>query len=124
VPDLFSILDAPPPPDVPHLTAPAARNTDPVTSHQAAREITADGSRDRQAAAILAAVRDHPDETAAELAGRLGMERAQTSKRLPELRRVGLVENPRDAGGELLTRACRVTRKTVMLWRSVKGGGR
>jgi DNA-binding transcriptional ArsR family regulator len=119
VPDLFSILDAPP--DVPHLTAPAARTTDPHTSHLAAAEITADGTRDRQAAAILQAVREHPDETALELALRLGMERAQTSKRLPELRRVGLVENPRDADGGLLTRPCRVTRKTVMLWRATGG---
>lgn len=53
---------------VPAVETPAARATDPETSHEAAEEITASGDRGSQQRAVLALVRWFPGSTAGELA--------------------------------------------------------
>jgi len=74
-----------------------ARNTDPATSHQAARRAPVRG----HAAKVLEALRAGPAGQT-ELAARCGITVAAVSKRLPELRRAGLVEKTgrEVAGGE------------------------
>jgi DNA-binding MarR family transcriptional regulator len=74
-----------------------ARRTDPPTSHQAARRAPVRG----HAAKVLEALRAGPAGQT-ELAARCGITVAAVSKRLPELRRAGLVEKTgrEVAGGE------------------------
>jgi DNA-binding MarR family transcriptional regulator len=74
-----------------------ARKTDPATSHQAARRAPVRG----HAAKVLEALRAGPAGQT-ELAARCGITVAAVSKRLPELRRAGLVEKTgrEVAGGE------------------------
>lgn len=52
----------------PRVETPAARSTDPETSHEAATAITGSGKRARQQRAIVALVRRYPGRTAGELA--------------------------------------------------------
>lgn len=68
-----------------------ARNTDPITSHEAGRKAEATGAANGQREACLAAVKANPGSTAAEIAGFAGLERHAASRRLPELRARGLV---------------------------------
>jgi DNA-binding transcriptional ArsR family regulator len=80
-PDLFTALD----------TMPAARSSDPATSHEAARELDRSGERRRAAMRALQAVRDHPGLTANELELVCGVTDGSIRKRLKELERMGLV---------------------------------
>jgi DNA-binding MarR family transcriptional regulator len=84
------------------LFAPA-RKTDPSTSHQAARRAPVRG----HAAKVLEALRSGPAGQT-ELAARCEITVAAVSKRLPELRRAGLVEKTgrEVAGGECEYRRC------------------
>jgi len=68
------------------ITAPAARRTDPVTSHQAARR--AANFAESHAGRILAALAEGP-RTAAGLAEMTGLSVVQVDRRLPELERAG-----------------------------------
>lgn len=72
---------------------PLARTTDPITSHQAARDAERRGVAAAHRLLCLAAVRREPGLTAAEIATRVGLERHKPSRRLPELRDDGLVIN-------------------------------
>lgn len=79
-------------PAVPRVETPAARNTDPDTSHEAAEAITASGERHRQAQDVARAVRFYPGRTSAEIASLLMVHRQMPARRLPELETGGVVE--------------------------------
>jgi len=68
------------------ITAPAARRTDPVTSHQAARRAATFAAS--HAGRILEALAEGP-RTAAGLAAMTGLSVVQVDRRLPELERAG-----------------------------------
>ena len=86
-----------------------ARNTDPFTAHQAARDVEANGHADAQRASCLAEVRKNPGKTAAEIAVATGLERHAPSRRLPELREDVLVFNGP-------ARICAVTGHLSLTW--------
>ena len=86
-----------------------ARNTDPPTSHAAAREVEKKGHAADQRAICLAEARKNPGQTAAEIARATGLERHAPSRRLPELRDAGLLRN-----GETIR--CSVTRRLSITW--------
>lgn len=90
-----------------------ARKTDPVTSHQAAREAETSGRAATHRAICLEKVKQNPGLTAAEIAAATGLERHVPSRRLPELRAAGLVVN-----GE--ARPCFVTGRDSMTWFSTQ----
>ena len=71
--------------------APRSRRTDPSSSALAAQRIGKTGAR-QQAAIILEAIRRHPGRTAEELEEPTGLHKSAIGKRLPELRRAGLIE--------------------------------
>jgi hypothetical protein len=70
---------------------PIARNTDPISSHMAAREITLSGARGKQQRLALRVVIEHPGMTSRELAALCSLDRYQMARRLPELEEAGLV---------------------------------
>ena len=86
-----------------------ARSTDPATSHEAALEAERSGRAGNQRTACLTQVQARPGLTAAEIAAATGLERHVPSRRLPELRESGLVENRE-------TRLCRVTGRNSLTW--------
>jgi hypothetical protein len=86
-----------------------SRRSDPDTSREAASKIEASGEASNQRKRCLLAVNENPGQTAAEIAQATGMERHVPSRRLPELRDVGLVKN-----GE--SRQCAVTGNSSMTW--------
>ncbi len=88
---------------------PAARNTDPETSHLAAEENTLSGRRAVQQHAVLAAVMAHPGLTSRELAQAAGMDRYVAGRRLPELEAAKRVRK-----GE--ARECRVSKRRAVTW--------
>lgn len=90
-----------------------ARTGDPATSHQAAESLTTSGARYTAKKAVLSWVKRHPDSTSAELAGKAPdtMGHPTIHKRLPDLRRDGLVVN-----GPV--RTCTVTGRPSLTWRA------
>lgn len=88
-----------------------ARTSDPETSHAAAQQVEASGRAGSDRNRLLQAVRLHPGHTAGELAllDSVNMERSEVSKRLPELRRLGLVRN-----GE--ARECFARKSRMLTW--------
>ena len=86
-----------------------ARNTDPFTSHEAARETEASGRASAQRRICLDEVLKNPGKTAAEIAEATGQERHAPSRRLPELREAGLVKNG-------TARTCSVTGRMSITW--------
>lgn len=86
-----------------------ARNTDPLTSYKAAFDVERRGTAANHRTRCLEQVRKTPGRTAAELAILCGMERHVPSRRLPELRTAGEVEN-----GD--TRICTATGNMSMTW--------
>jgi len=89
-----------------------ARRTDPATSHMAAAFVNKSGTAATQRAKCLAVVKRQPGLTAAEIAEITGLERHNPSRRLPEMRKDGLVAN-----GE--HRMCRVVKRLSMTWYAV-----
>lgn len=86
-----------------------ARTSDPITSHQAARDAERRGVAAAHRLLCLAQVTRHPGQTAAEIAQGTGLERHAPSRRLPELRDDGLVVN-----GPI--RICRVKGRRSLTW--------
>lgn len=86
-----------------------ARTADPATSWAAADEVEAIGGAQAQRDKCLRRVIHSPGMTAAEIAQAEGMDRHAPSRRLPELRKAGLVVN-----GE--PRMCRVQRRQSLTW--------
>jgi CRP-like cAMP-binding protein len=109
------------------VETPAARRTDPESSHRAAEEVTSLGTRAHQQQQVLEAVRLWPMCTSAELAKRSNLDRYVLGRRLPELRTGGVIENPPDPINPVgskprpLMRACRETGRLAMLWRIRRG---
>ncbi len=100
----------------PQPRSPAARSTDPATSHAAAREVTRNGVRDGQARAVLEALHGNPGSTTAELAKRSGIDRHAVARRMPELEKLELVRR-----GE--PRKCGATERSALTWWPRKVGG-
>lgn len=88
---------------------PAARRTDDLTSHLAAREFTASGKREYHCAIVLSAVKAHPGRTSLELSLRCSLNRFDIARRLPDLLAAGFVRK-----GE--RRHCEVTGKLALTW--------
>lgn len=86
-----------------------ARRTDPFTSHEAAHEAEASGRAGAQRGICLSEVLKNPGQTAAEIAVAVGLERHAPSRRLPELRDVGLLKNGP-------ARTCRSTQRLSITW--------
>lgn len=87
----------------------SARRTDPDTSHLAAHEIERSGHAASQRDLCLMHVRRHPGLTSSELAEQMGCMNVFPHKRLPELRKAGLIENGP-------ARKCSVTGFTALTW--------
>ena len=97
------------PDQLPHA---AARASDPATSHQAAATVETNGNAAFQRQLVLDAVRANPGSTSAEIAMMAGIDRHAAARRLPELRRAGILAN-----GE--NRVCRVCGLSSMTWWAV-----
>jgi len=92
-----------------------ARNTDPETSHEAARELVESGAQAQQQAQVAAAVRRHPGLTSRELAFSAGLDRHMVARRLPELEAEGVAVHG-------APRICSMSRKRCQTWLPVLVG--
>lgn len=88
---------------------PIARNTDPVSSHVAAYDVTARGTRNRQQRIVFRAVVEHPGRTSRELAALCPLDRYQVARRLPELEEVRMVQKGP-------ARECEVNKRLAVTW--------
>jgi len=91
------------------MLAPAARNTDPETSHLADKEITTSGKRVAQIMLVVDKLKNLIGYTSAELSRDTGLDYHMIARRLPDARGLHLVEN-----GE--SRKCDVTGKKALTW--------
>lgn len=91
------------------IETPAARRSDPESSHRAAVEITASGARAHQQAQTIAAVRAFPGCTTQELAELTGLDRYALARRAPECVTAGAIRK-----GE--QRTCAVTGRLALTW--------
>lgn len=89
---------------------PVARNTDPITSHMAASEITVSGVRSDQCRQVLALVAMYPDKTSFELSTRSrDLDRYQVARRISDLEHAGVVRK----NGK---RACFMSGRKAVTW--------
>lgn len=93
----------------PDVRTPAARSTDPGTSHAAAESVTKSGVRAHQQRQVLAALREWPGCTSAELAQRANIDRYAVARRLPELVPTFAVQGP--------ARRCAISGRPAVTWR-------
>lgn len=91
------------------IDPPAARRSDPVTSHLAADEVTRNGKRASQQREVLQALTRHPGATSAELATVSRFDRWTAGRRLPELEKAGHIRR-----GE--PRKCRDKGRLSVTW--------
>ncbi len=91
------------------VQTPIARTSDPISSHLAAKEITASGKRTQQQAQAVAAVRAWPGCTSFELAMKTDIDRYVLARRLPEVVLAGLVQK-----GD--PKHCTVTGRLALTW--------
>ena len=91
------------------IRTPAARATDPHTSHEAAAQLDATGARGFQQRIAAQAVERHPGLTSMELAKKTGLDRYMLARRLPECRTASAVRM-----GE--ARECSVSGRQAMTW--------
>lgn len=92
---------------------PRARESDPVSSHLAAREVKESGRLGKQQCAVLEAVRAWPGRTSAELAAKLAPDnwfslRHMVARRLPELEPVHVRKG--------VMRECTKTHRKAVTW--------
>ncbi|MBD7952687.1 winged helix-turn-helix domain-containing protein [Stenotrophomonas sp. Sa5BUN4] len=92
-----------------------ARNTDPDTSHEAARDLVDSGTQAQQHAQVASALRQHPGLTSRELAFSAGLDRHMVARRLPELEAEGLAVHG-------APRICSMSRKRCQTWLPVLAG--
>lgn len=92
-----------------------ARNTDPDTSHEAARDLVDTGTQAQQHAQVASALRLHPGLTSRELAFSAGLDRHMVARRLPELEAEGLAVHG-------APRICSMSRKRCQTWLPVLAG--
>lgn len=91
------------------VETPAAKRTDPETSHLAAEQHTRSGRRGQQQSQAIAAVRAFPGCTSFELAMKSEQCRFQLARRLPECETAGAVRR-----GD--PKPCPVTGKQALTW--------
>lgn len=91
------------------VETPAARRTDPATSHLAAEHVTSSGKRGQQQAQATAAVRAMPGLTSFELAMKTNLDRYMLARRLPECVTAGTVRKGH-------VRTCSITGRQAMTW--------
>lgn len=91
------------------VRTPAARSTDPGTSHEAAAHVTLTGARAKQQALAVSAVEQYPGLTSLELARRTSMDRYVLARRLPECEEGGAVRRGQE-------RRCSVSGRTAITW--------
>lgn len=89
--------------------SPAARTTDPVSSHLAAAEHTDSGKRGRHIGIVIDAVRLHPGKTSAELAPICGLERHEVARRTSDAERCGAIRK-----GAI--RRCNTSGRSAVTW--------
>ena len=92
-----------------YVPTPAARLTDPATSHEAAKNVLESGVVSRQSGLVLDMVRRNPGSTSRELGERGPVGRHAVARRLPELERAGAVHR---AGARL----CRIASRRATTW--------
>jgi hypothetical protein len=102
---------------------PAAATNDPATSHDAAREVTRSGARGEHCRRVLKMVQAHQGLTAVELHNdQTGdfdpdaepLDRHEISRRLADLKNVGLVrQGP--------SRPCRIKHRVMSTWFAIGG---
>ena len=68
-----------------NIQTPAARNTDPITSHLAAGSVTKSGSRQTHSQLCRDAVRKYPGASSARIAKLTGLDRHEAARRLADL---------------------------------------
>ena len=73
------------------IQTPAARRSDPDTSHEAAEHVTRSGARQRHIEIVIAAVRAHPGLTSLELADVCGLERHEVARRTADAEASGAI---------------------------------
>lgn len=93
------------------VRTPAARATDPVTSHMAAENLTQSGVRCKQQAEVLSAIWCNEGCTAHELAKRTGLDYYKIMRRGAELRLAGVVKENR-----FDKRRCTVSGRMALTW--------
>lgn len=91
------------------IETPAARRTDPVTSHLAAAEVTGSGVRADQQRRAAAAVRQWPGCTSMELALKAHQDRYAVARRLPECVVAGSVRKGP-------TKRCPISGRLALTW--------
>lgn len=96
------------------VDTPAARATDPETSHIAAAEHTASGKRGTNVAHVIDLVRLHPGCTSAELARHTSLTRHEVARRLPEAETAGALHK----GGK---RRCAQNGSLAVTWWPFEG---
>jgi hypothetical protein len=96
-------------PPMRRIETPAARNTDPSTSHEAAAEVTASGLRAFQQAQTVSAIRAYPGRTMQELAELTGLDRYMLGRRVSECETAGLVVRG-------VKRRCSITGRSAEPW--------
>ena len=91
------------------VATPAARRSDPESSHRAAEIHTLSGKRGQQQDQAAAAVRQFPGRTSFELANATGLDRYMLARRLPECEVAGRVRRGQQ-------RHCAVTGRLATVW--------
>ena len=92
-----------------------ARRTDPSTSHEAARSFERTSAKAHREM-IRDYVRANPGQTCDEIADGVGLDRVATGKRLPELRKAGLI-------GQGSIRKCSIKGRRMLTWGKPQTGG-
>ncbi len=95
---------------------PAARVSDPSTSHDSAHRLRTSGQQAHQIRQVVAAVESRPGRTSRELADETGYDRYMIARRLPDAEKNGLVRK-----GE--KRICRIGGTPAVTWVAVERGG-
>lgn len=75
----------------PSMQSQIARNTDPISSHEAAERIIANGMRGSHQRIVFNAVLENPDKTSRELSELCPLERHAVARRLPDLEDSGYI---------------------------------
>lgn len=88
---------------------PAARRSDPESSHLAAEAITGNGARARQQQQVWGGVLMFPGLTSRELAEKMGADRYMVARRLPELETANRIHK----GG---SRLCGIGKRLAVTW--------
>lgn len=91
-----------------NIQTPAARSSDPVTSHMAADEVTRNGTRQTQIELVVGMVQGNPGKTSAELAELTGHDRYMIARRLADACGIHVKK------GE--PRKCDVSKRQAVTW--------